>query len=134
MESLSQQCGILLVIFISIFLAGFVPFAFASPVTRRFRFDVSLMKKVPHLFGCIVVVLLFLMKMDVFVWLLAFLTEKYHFVSYKVEWKKVTRLCHTKQLLTVNGQYPGPTIAVHEGDTVEIKVNNCINENTTIHW
>lgn len=56
------------------------------------------------------------------------------FVSYKVEWKKVRRLGHTKQLLTVNGQYPGPTIAVHEGDTVRIKVNNCMNENTTIHW
>ncbi|KAL0535552.1 hypothetical protein IC582_029886 [Cucumis melo] len=91
MKSLSQQCRMmLLVIFISILLAGFVPFSFASPVIRRFQFN--------------------------------------------VEWKKVTRLCHTKQLLTVNGQYPGPTIAVHEGDTVEIKVNNCINENTTIHW
>ncbi|KAG7012141.1 Laccase-1, partial [Cucurbita argyrosperma subsp. argyrosperma] len=89
MGSLSQQCGMLL-IFISIFLAGFVSFSFASPVIKRFEFN--------------------------------------------VEWKKVRRLGHTKQLLTVNGQYPGPTIAVHEGDTVRIKVNNCMNENTTIHW
>ncbi|KAL5751250.1 hypothetical protein ACOSP7_025853 [Xanthoceras sorbifolium] len=53
---------------------------------------------------------------------------------FNVEWKKVTRLCHTKPLLTVNGEYPGPTIAVHEGDNVEIKVTNHIDKNTTIHW
>ncbi|KAM7479657.1 hypothetical protein LguiA_027870 [Lonicera macranthoides] len=51
-----------------------------------------------------------------------------------VEWKNVTRLCHTKPLLTVNGQFPGPTIAVHEGDNVLIKVTNRVASNTTIHW
>ncbi|CAM8974700.1 unnamed protein product [Rhodiola kirilowii] len=54
--------------------------------------------------------------------------------KFNVEWKSVTRLCHTKPLLTVNGQYPGPTIAVHEGDHVEIKVTNSISSNTTLHW
>ncbi|KAK6261439.1 hypothetical protein QUC31_007255 [Theobroma cacao] len=54
--------------------------------------------------------------------------------EFNVEWKKVTRLCHTKQLLTVNGEYPGPTIAVREGDNVEVKVSNGIAKNTTIHW
>ncbi|CAM8896143.1 unnamed protein product [Rhodiola kirilowii] len=54
--------------------------------------------------------------------------------TFNVEWKSVTRLCHTKPLLTVNGQYPGPTIAVHEGDNVEIKVTNSISSNTTLHW
>uniref|UniRef100_A0A0A0LQV8 Laccase n=1 Tax=Cucumis sativus TaxID=3659 RepID=A0A0A0LQV8_CUCSA len=40
MKSLSQQCRMmLLVIFISILLAGFVPFSFASPVIRRFQFN-----------------------------------------------------------------------------------------------
>ncbi|KAL0697869.1 hypothetical protein Bca4012_053991 [Brassica carinata] len=58
-------------------------------------------------------------------------TRRFHF---NVEWKKVTRLCHTKQLLTVNGQYPGPAVVVNEGDTVEIKVTNRIAHNTTIHW
>ncbi len=53
---------------------------------------------------------------------------------FQVEWKNVTRLCHKKPLLTVNGEYPGPTIAVHEGDNVEIKVTNRIAQNTTIHW
>ncbi|KAK7844327.1 laccase-1 [Quercus suber] len=54
--------------------------------------------------------------------------------EFNIEWKKVTRLCHTKPLLTVNGEYPGPTIAVHEGDNVEVKVTNRVSMNTTIHW
>ncbi|XP_059639545.1 laccase-1 [Cornus florida] len=53
---------------------------------------------------------------------------------FNVEWKNVTRLCHTKPLLTVNGEFPGPTIAVHEGDNVEIKVTNRVASNTTLHW
>ncbi|KAK4843822.1 hypothetical protein QYF36_013083 [Acer negundo] len=58
-------------------------------------------------------------------------TQRFHF---NVEWKKMSRLCNTKLLLTVNGEYPGPTIAVHEGDNIEIKVTNRVEENTTIHW
>lgn len=58
-------------------------------------------------------------------------TKRFHF---NLEWEEVTRLCHTKSLLTVNGEYPGPTIAVHEGDRVEVKVTNRITKNTTIHW
>jgi laccase len=54
--------------------------------------------------------------------------------QFNVEWKRVTRLCHTKQLLTVNGQYPGPTITVHEGDNVQIEVTNRVSTNTTLHW
>ncbi|KAL2478909.1 Laccase-1 [Forsythia ovata] len=56
-----------------------------------------------------------------------------HF-QFNVEWKKVTRLCHTKQLLTVNGEYPGPTIIINEGDNVQVKVTNRVARNTTIHW
>ncbi|CAA0832419.1 Laccase-1 [Striga hermonthica] len=54
--------------------------------------------------------------------------------QFNVEWKSVTRLCHTKKVLTVNGKYPGPTVAVNEGDNVEIKVTNRVATNTTIHW
>ncbi|CAL1369849.1 unnamed protein product [Linum trigynum] len=53
---------------------------------------------------------------------------------FNLEWKKVNRLCTTKRLLTVNGQFPGPTITVNEGDDVEIKVTNRVAKNTTIHW
>ncbi|KAG8388018.1 hypothetical protein BUALT_Bualt02G0081600 [Buddleja alternifolia] len=56
------------------------------------------------------------------------------YFKFNVEWKSVTRLCHTKPVLTVNGKYPGPTIDVHEGDDVQIKVFNRVSRNTTIHW
>ncbi|XAR63951.1 Laccase [Bertholletia excelsa] len=58
-------------------------------------------------------------------------TRQFHF---NVQWNEVRRLCHTKPLLTVNGKYPGPTIAVNEGDNVEIKVTNSVDINTTVHW
>ncbi|GFP87434.1 laccase-1, partial [Phtheirospermum japonicum] len=54
--------------------------------------------------------------------------------EFQVEWKTITRLCHTKPVLTVNGKYPGPTIAVNEGDNVQIVVTNRVARNTTIHW
>ncbi|KVI04272.1 Cupredoxin, partial [Cynara cardunculus var. scolymus] len=51
-----------------------------------------------------------------------------------VEWKNISRVCNRKAILTVNGEYPGPTIAVNEGEQVEIKVTNGVPRNTTIHW
>ncbi|PIN11034.1 Multicopper oxidase [Handroanthus impetiginosus] len=56
-----------------------------------------------------------------------------HF-QFNVEWKSVRRLCHRKAILTVNGKFPGPTIAVNEGDNVQVKVTNSVDRNTTIHW
>ncbi|KAL3640737.1 sphingosine N-acyltransferase lac1 [Castilleja foliolosa] len=56
------------------------------------------------------------------------------YFQFNVEWKTVTRLCHTKPVLTVNGKYPGPTIIVYEGDNVQVKVTNKVATNTTIHW
>ncbi|KAH6763441.1 laccase 1, partial [Perilla frutescens var. hirtella] len=51
-----------------------------------------------------------------------------------VEWKTITRLCYSKPVLTVNGEYPGPTIIVNEGDHVRVTVTNKVVSNTTIHW
>ncbi|XP_071694278.1 laccase-15-like [Rutidosis leptorrhynchoides] len=45
-----------------------------------------------------------------------------------------TRLCVTKDILTVNGRFPGPTIHAREGDTVWVKVYNNGSNNITIHW
>ncbi|CAA0842049.1 Laccase-14 [Striga hermonthica] len=45
-----------------------------------------------------------------------------------------TRLCRTKSILTVNGQFPGPTLYVTEGDTLIVDVTNSARENVTIHW
>lgn len=56
------------------------------------------------------------------------------YFDFHVKYQNITRLCQSKPLLTVNGQFPGPTIAVNEGDTVIVKVTNHVKYNTTIHW
>ncbi|KAL9237672.1 hypothetical protein vseg_012193 [Gypsophila vaccaria] len=58
-------------------------------------------------------------------------TKSYTFV---VKEASYTRLCNTKSILTVNGQYPGPTIYAHKGDTVLVKVINRSKHNITLHW
>ncbi|KAL3530779.1 hypothetical protein ACH5RR_010101 [Cinchona calisaya] len=56
--------------------------------------------------------------------------------SYKFEIRlqNVTRLCHTKSMVTVNGKFPGPRIIAREGDNVLVKVVNHVSNNITIHW
>ncbi|KAL5568218.1 hypothetical protein UlMin_024793 [Ulmus minor] len=51
-----------------------------------------------------------------------------------VEESNHTRLCSSKNILTVNGKFPGPTLYVHRGDTVIVHVYNKANRNITIHW
>ncbi|KAL8514233.1 hypothetical protein ACS0TY_013381 [Phlomoides rotata] len=58
-------------------------------------------------------------------------TQNHKFV---VEDTPYTRLCSSKSILTVNGQFPGPTIYVTQGDTIFIDVINKARENITIHW
>ncbi|KQK05916.1 laccase-13 [Brachypodium distachyon] len=58
-------------------------------------------------------------------------TRKYQF---DVQMTSVTRLCSTKSIVTVNGQYPGPTLFAREGDHVEVNVVNNSPYNMTIHW
>ncbi|KAJ7559362.1 hypothetical protein O6H91_04G081800 [Diphasiastrum complanatum] len=58
-------------------------------------------------------------------------TRHYHF---NITHQTVTRICNTKQLVSVNGQYPGPNLHVTEGDRLVIKVSNFVNSNVTLHW
>ncbi|PWA36105.1 laccase [Artemisia annua] len=58
-------------------------------------------------------------------------TKKYQF---NVEVKNVSRLCHAKPIVTVNGMYPGPTVYAREGDRVLINVTNHAQYNMSIHW
>ncbi|KAH9311407.1 hypothetical protein KI387_026442, partial [Taxus chinensis] len=51
-----------------------------------------------------------------------------------IESKSVTRLCGSHDIITVNGQFPGPTISVCNGDTLVVKVINKAQYNATIHW
>ncbi|XP_073034187.1 laccase-4-like [Primulina eburnea] len=54
--------------------------------------------------------------------------------KFNVVMKNVTRLCSSKPIVTVNGQFPGPTIYAREGDTVVVKVINHVKYNVSIHW
>ncbi|KAL8526896.1 hypothetical protein ACS0TY_015949 [Phlomoides rotata] len=48
--------------------------------------------------------------------------------------KSITRLCQSKNIVTVNGQFPGPTLTAREGDRVIVKVVNHVKYNVSIHW
>jgi laccase len=52
----------------------------------------------------------------------------------KVVMKNSTKLCSTKPIVTVNGQFPGPTLVAREDDTVLVKVVNHVKYNVSIHW
>ncbi|KAB1221802.1 Laccase-17 [Morella rubra] len=62
---------------------------------------------------------------------LAGITRHYKF---DIKLQNVTRLCHTKSMVTVNGQFPGPRIVAREGDRLLIKVANHVQSNISIHW
>ncbi|MBA0628257.1 hypothetical protein Godav_023019 [Gossypium davidsonii] len=57
--------------------------------------------------------------------------RKYQF---DIQVKNVSRLCHAKPIVTVNGRFPGPTIYAREGDRVIVNVTNHAKYNMSIHW
>ncbi|KAI4349894.1 hypothetical protein L6164_010437 [Bauhinia variegata] len=54
--------------------------------------------------------------------------------TFNIRLQNVTRLCHTKSLVAVNGKFPGPPIVAREGDRVVVKVVNHVQYNVSIHW
>ncbi|KAK1359888.1 Laccase [Heracleum sosnowskyi] len=54
--------------------------------------------------------------------------------QFDIQVNNVSRLCHAKPIVTVNGRFPGPTVYVREGDTVQINVTNHAQYNMSIHW
>jgi laccase len=54
--------------------------------------------------------------------------------GWQVKRVSLTRLCRQKSILTVNGQFPGPTIRACKGDVVVVNVRNHGDKNITIHW
>ncbi|OWM64643.1 laccase-17-like [Punica granatum] len=54
--------------------------------------------------------------------------------KFDIKLQNVTRLCQTKSIVTVNGEFPGPRIIAREGDRLLIKVVNHVQHNLTIHW
>ncbi|CAH9113279.1 unnamed protein product [Cuscuta epithymum] len=57
-----------------------------------------------------------------------------HRHKFIVEEASYTRLCRTKKILTVNGEFPGPVLYANKGDTVIVDVYNKGQQNITIHW
>ncbi|CBI40575.3 unnamed protein product, partial [Vitis vinifera] len=56
------------------------------------------------------------------------------FYDFKVQTMRVTKLCNTKEIVTINGMFPGPVVYAQEDDRVIVKVTNETPYNTTIHW
>ncbi|GLJ12590.1 hypothetical protein SUGI_0194170 [Cryptomeria japonica] len=54
--------------------------------------------------------------------------------TFTVKTVNVTRLCKQQQIVTVNGQFPGPPIYVNNGDNLVVHVINQAAYNITIHW
>ncbi|KAK4278522.1 hypothetical protein QN277_016358 [Acacia crassicarpa] len=57
---------------------------------------------------------------------------QYH--EFVIQNTPVKRLCKTLNVLTVNGQFPGPTVETRNGDSLVIKVTNAGRYNISIHW
>ncbi|KAG2665445.1 hypothetical protein I3760_15G007800 [Carya illinoinensis] len=66
--------------------------------------------------------------------LLLCMAKNVHHYSFVLKETNFTRLCTTKSMFTVNGQWPGPTISVRKGDTAFVNVHNDGNYGVTIHW
>nr|GMD17892.1 laccase-12-like [Ipomoea batatas] len=56
-----------------------------------------------------------------------------HKDQFVIQATPVKRLCNTHNTITVNVQFPGPTLEVNNGDTLEIKIINKAQYNVTIH-
>ncbi|KAJ4761775.1 Laccase [Rhynchospora pubera] len=56
------------------------------------------------------------------------------YYNFDVRLQNVTRLCKTKSIPTVNGQFPGTKIIVREDDRIIVRVVNHLNYNVTFHW
>ncbi|XP_051131720.1 laccase-3-like [Andrographis paniculata] len=57
-----------------------------------------------------------------------------HYHNFIVQETAVNRLCKSHNIITVNGQFPGPTISARNGDSLVIRVTNRARYNITIHW
>ncbi|KAK6260525.1 hypothetical protein SCA6_014999 [Theobroma cacao] len=56
------------------------------------------------------------------------------FYDFKVQTLRVTKLCNTKEIVTINKMFPGPVVYAQEDDRIIVKVTNETPYNATIHW
>ncbi|XP_031475696.1 laccase-14-like isoform X1 [Nymphaea colorata] len=57
-----------------------------------------------------------------------------HYHDFVVAPTNYTRLCSSKNILTINGKFPGPTLYVNKGDRLIVNVVNLAPWPLTIHW
>ncbi|XP_057548727.1 laccase-3-like [Amaranthus tricolor] len=57
-----------------------------------------------------------------------------HYHKFVIQPTPVKRLCNNHVIMTVNGQFPGPTIEARNGDTLIIQVTNSGKYDITLHW
>ncbi|CAL5040827.1 unnamed protein product [Urochloa decumbens] len=60
--------------------------------------------------------------------------SRIHHYQFLIKKANVTRLCRQRSILTVNGQFPGPTIRARRGDVIVVNLRNHGDKNITIHW
>ncbi|XVF05816.1 hypothetical protein REPUB_Repub05bG0205600 [Reevesia pubescens] len=70
----------------------------------------------------------------IFAFLSSFADAAIHYREFVIEAIPVKRLCRTHSTITVNGQFPGPTLEVRDGDTLVITAINRARYNITLHW
>ncbi|GLT68508.1 hypothetical protein SLA2020_407300 [Shorea laevis] len=70
----------------------------------------------------------------IFAFLSSFADAETHYHEFVIEAVPVKRLCRTHSTITVNGQFPGPTLEVRNGDSLVIKVLNSARYNISLHW
>ncbi|KAK3194588.1 hypothetical protein Dsin_025898 [Dipteronia sinensis] len=56
------------------------------------------------------------------------------FYEFKIQTMRVTKLCNTHEIVTVNNIFPGPVVYAQEDDRIIIEVINQSPYNATIHW
>ncbi|CAN4095049.1 unnamed protein product [Withania somnifera] len=61
-------------------------------------------------------------------------SEKIHYHDFVIQATPVRRLCRTHNTITGNGQFPGPTLEVNNGDTLMVNDVNRPQYNVTIYW
>lgn len=54
--------------------------------------------------------------------------------EFDLTWGKGSPDGYERDMIFVNGQFPGPTLEIHQDDWVEVEVTNRLPFNTTVHW
>ena len=65
----------------------------------------------------------------------SFTEARIHHYRWNVRYEYKSPDCYEKLVITINGQFPGPTIKANVGDTIHVKLTNHLEtENVVIHW